>query len=302
LANRYDGLVVDLVLQPELSGLDVIRAVRAAGRAGAILVFTGHPSHKSAIEATQLGVPYLVKSEVKGPAIVDAVLNAIGAAAPANRPVFRTTPGPSPAVLDLVDTIDDVRARWSAADADAVRKHVRQRLAGVLASFDLTFLEFVAAAEGFRTLTDAAHDVAIVLPVVVQHLDTAARRSWTDVDPRVRRVVNQLQGAVQNWKAVDEAAAGKVAGVGIARLRELLSQEFSLSWPRTRWSIVLRRAVLELAATDEQVAQIAYAIGFVNAKRFNDVFAEYLGIAPTEYRQLLGGRVDSSAPEEKRKE
>jgi DNA-binding NarL/FixJ family response regulator/AraC-like DNA-binding protein len=304
LAHRYDAMVVDLLLQPEVSGLDVIRAVRAAGRSGAILVFTGRPSIESAVEATQLGATYLIKTEVKGAAIVQAVLEAIAAGAPAVRPLFRTTPGPSRTVLELARTVDELGARSSAIDADAaVRTRVRQELARVLARIDLTFLEFVAAAEAFRVLSDPAHDVAIVLPVAARHLDTAARRVWTDIDPRVRRLVDALQGAGHDWKAIDEAAAGKVASVTIKKLPELLRQGVGLSWPRTRWSVVLRRALLELAATDEQVAQIAYKLGFAHATRLNDALDEYLGATPTEYRQLLeGGGSEWSASEEKRKE
>lgn len=285
LAGRYDALLVDLVL-PDLPGLDVIRAVRDSGRSGAIVVFTGRPTVSSAIEATRFGVTYLVKGRLRGAAIVDAVLEAIAAAAPANRPLFRTAPGPSRVVLNLVHTLDAVRARWSVTE-EVVRKHVRQECARLLAWFDITFLEFVAAGKAYQVLNDNSLDVAVRLPVVGRHLEQAAQRSWADVDPRLRRVVDQLEAAGKNWKAVDEPTASGIAGVDDVALRRMLGQEIGLTFPRLRWSVVLRRVVLELAAGEEQVAQIAYLVGFSQPGALNEAFTSFFATTPTEYRRLM---------------
>lgn len=297
MTGLYDALVVDLLL-PDLPGLDLVRAVRGAGRSRATVLLTGCPTIPSAIEATQLGVPYLIKGECKGTALVDSVLDAI-AGSVSSRPLFRRTAGRSHAVMDVVRIISDVRPRCG-TNATAVRHDLRHRLGHLLAWFDLSFLEFVAAAEGFRRLNNDDYDLETVLAGAALRLDEAARRAWPSVDCRLRGVVDQLEDAGDNWQAVSELAASRTAGLLPAPFRELLSREFRLSWPRTRWSLTMRRVILELAAHDEQVAQIAYRVGFAHPSALNDTFAGFLGTSPTAYRRLM--ERSSSASEQKPKE
>jgi AraC-like DNA-binding protein len=49
----------------------------------------------------------------------------------------------------------------------------------------------------------------------------------------------------------------------------------------------MRRAIQMLAASDEQISQIAYAVGYEHASAFNHSFGTLFGISPRVYRRLI---------------
>jgi AraC-like DNA-binding protein len=65
---------------------------------------------------------------------------------------------------------------------------------------------------------------------------------------------------------------------------------FGLSIRQLRRAVIMRRAVQMLAASDEQVAQIAYAVGYEHPSAFNHSFASFFGVSPNSCRQLIGTR------------
>lgn len=61
LTNDYDGIVIDLTL-PDGHGVDVIKAVRSAGRRAPVLVFSGQTDSEEVIEALDAGADdYITK-------------------------------------------------------------------------------------------------------------------------------------------------------------------------------------------------------------------------------------------------
>jgi CheY-like chemotaxis protein/glycine cleavage system H lipoate-binding protein len=52
--TRYDVIITDLMM-PGLSGMDLLRTVKEKGQKTAVIMITGYPSIKSAVEATKLG-------------------------------------------------------------------------------------------------------------------------------------------------------------------------------------------------------------------------------------------------------
>jgi AraC-like DNA-binding protein len=51
----------------------------------------------------------------------------------------------------------------------------------------------------------------------------------------------------------------------------------------------VREAIRLLAETDEQVAQIAYAVGYQNPGELNRVFRHYFRCTPRQFRRILTG-------------
>jgi AraC-like DNA-binding protein len=71
----------------------------------------------------------------------------------------------------------------------------------------------------------------------------------------------------------------------------LLLRATGFTFRHWRWGFLLRPAVLSLAASHEQVAQIAYRCGYDSVPQFDRDFRRMLSVTPTEYREL--SRVDS---------
>ena len=62
-----------------------------------------------------------------------------------------------------------------------------------------------------------------------------------------------------------------------------------VGWPErlTAQAAVMRRGLLDVANTSEQVAQIAYRLGFDHHTVFTKHFHAFFGCSPTDFRKLL---------------
>jgi two-component system, OmpR family, alkaline phosphatase synthesis response regulator PhoP len=94
LANDLDVILSDIHL-PDQSGLDLLRWVRARAEPCQIIIFTGHPSVESAIEALRLGsIDYLTK-----PVTEAALTAALRRLQKIRRPPRETAPLPATSEL-----------------------------------------------------------------------------------------------------------------------------------------------------------------------------------------------------------
>lgn len=71
-ANSYHLLLVDLSL-PDQSGIDLIRDTREAEDPPSVIIITGHPSVKTAVEGMQLGARNYLTKPVSPSALVDSI-------------------------------------------------------------------------------------------------------------------------------------------------------------------------------------------------------------------------------------
>ncbi len=55
--------------------------------------------------------------------------------------------------------------------------------------------------------------------------------------------------------------------------------------------LAIKTSCVELGSSSEQVAQIAYALGYEHVAQFNREFQRLLSVTPTEFRRLLTVRV-----------
>jgi DNA-binding response OmpR family regulator len=94
IANDIDLVLSDIHLQDQ-SGLDLVRWVRARAEPCQIIIFTGHPTVDSAVQALRLGsADYLIK-----PIQEDALVAALERLEKRRRPSRGTTPLPATADL-----------------------------------------------------------------------------------------------------------------------------------------------------------------------------------------------------------
>ena len=138
-------------------------------------------------------------------------------------------------------------------------------------------------------------NIRVQIPYFLIHLlidlfDAASSRDWRRIHETVPRLVTLLTGSVKACLHMDEHVVARELGVVRDDLSTRVRQELGLSVAQLRHVILMRRAVQMLAATNEQVAQIAYAIGFEHPSPFNRGFAKLFGVSPRAFRKIVRAR------------
>ena len=200
--------------------------------------------------------------------------------------------GPSASVRRVIRRISEIASVAGGGDINAwpeVRSALRKDLARVAADPQLTLPEFSAVTEALRLISsDERAWPRLALQHVLDLLEAAARGDWTRVDETVRRLVMKVIAVGKGCLHVDEDVIAQALAVERDDLSTRLRRELGLSVSQFRRVIVMRRAVQMLAVSDEQVAQIAYAVGYEHPSAFNHGFASLFGLSPRTYRRLLG--------------
>ena len=68
------------------------------------------------------------------------------------------------------------------------------------------------------------------------------------------------------------------------------ADEMGQSWRDTLRRMRVIRAMELLAATDAQIADVAFQVGYGSLSGFNAAFREFAGCAPGDYRRSLAPR------------
>ena len=286
LAERgdHDAILLDQRL-PDAPDLEVLRRLRHGRARIPVVVLTGHHSVEAAIDALTLGITdYLVK-----PARNERILAALRIAVRVRscEPLLER---PS-IVLHTEVSLPLVSTLFNLPRAD--EGQLRTQLAWAVADEDLSFLERVAAVEAlvqvFAPATDAER-----LRQVDGWLRRGLGRRFSDLSPIVRTFVELITvDALRTLHRKTEALAAEV-GVSMGELSRLVRHELGVAPDRCRLIGHLGPALRELAHSTEQVAQIAYQVGYNLHTTFDNRFKELWGLAPRRYRELLTGLVDDA--------
>lgn len=160
----------------------------------------------------------------------------------------------------------------------------RQRLARLLVE-RLTFFEYMAAVNALRTAQPNLPAELVVSRV---------RRWFEDAQPGNERLTRTILAVVDladqrgaGWRLLtDDVVLGEI-GPEMAGLWPNVMRASGLTIQKCRKAVVVRRALLELAATTEQVAQIAYQIGYTHETSLDRHFSGLLGMSPSQFRKIL---------------
>jgi AraC family transcriptional regulator of adaptative response / DNA-3-methyladenine glycosylase II len=152
-------------------------------------------------------------------------------------------------------------------------------------SRNVTFFPSAAAAEvaGFRPCLRCRPETAPFCP------------AWIGSRAIVERAARLIaeEGALDGGGASVEALAERV-GVGPRHLTRLFSRHLGASPSQVARTVRVQRAKRLLDETDSAMTEIAMLAGFGSLRRFNAVFAEVYGRAPTEIRRTLTKGVPSA--------
>jgi ActR/RegA family two-component response regulator/AraC-like DNA-binding protein len=296
--RTHDVIVLDLQL-PRLPGLQVLRSLRSEGVMTPVLILTGFASVDSAFESAHLGAGrYLMKpisGEVVAAAVRALVEHGVGAAPFVESPAAR-----SASIVGLLRHLD-VLAGLADADPlahriEAGRAGLSRAIAHTLASRRLTFFEFVAGARALRYVQ--AHPevpVQAIVPIVRDSAEEAARPGGS-LDARVEQVLSRIDAASRARSPFSERALAADLRMSRNAIWRLLHRELGMTFRKCRQTVLMRRAVLALAHSDEHVRQIAFSLGYRDPAHFGHDFRGYFRSAPTEFRHLLAPSAARRSP------
>lgn len=275
-----------IVLDQRLPGsldLQVLRKLRQMGNTTPVIVHTGHGSLEAAIEALTLGaIDYLVK-----PTHTDRILASIRIAVRAGVCTVLTDPPSISIHRNAALALVSILLNLPRAD----EAQLRTQLAWAVADGDLSFAERVAAAEALSCVLQPPSDLAMrkQVDVCLRH---GLERPFEDLPETVRTFLKLITSeALRTWPLRMEALAGEV-GSPMAELSRLVRTELGTSPDRCRLIGHLAPALKELAHSAEQVAQIAYQLGYNLRTSFDNRFKGLWGLTPTRYRNVLSGALD----------
>lgn len=290
----YGVILLDLKLR-DAPGMDVLRAIRSAGITTPVIVITGHGSIDSALEAGRAGAAGFKSKPLRAADLLQTIRTVIRSPEREEPTgLFRQSQGegPSASVRRITGHLSHITGVIESRAINAwpnVRDALRKDVARALADPHLTLVEFLAVTEALRLICSEQHPwPRLALRHILDRLEAGPGPDWMSVDETIRRLVMSLVAAGKTCLHLNEDAITQGLGVDPEVLSTLLRRELGLSTSQLRRVIVMRRAVQMLAATDEQVAQIAYAIGFEHPSALNHGFANLFGLSPRTFRGLIG--------------
>jgi AraC-like DNA-binding protein len=275
-------IILDLRLG-ESWGLDALQDLRSAGVSAPVMILTAYGETESALQAGQLGAVAYHHKPLVGKNLLHAVRDAAATvSAPAPRPSSEL-PRPGGIVSRILDDIEHLGDDASLAG----------RLAQALADPTLTLFEFLALSTCLRTVRKGVSPS--LSPAARQLIGSAAQLRWEDVGDLVRRVVTTIEGAGNRWRFLRRDSVAADSGTDAATLRRVLHDSMGLTFQSLIRAIVFRRAIGGLAASEDDIRQVAYGLGYEHRTSFNRDFKEHFGMSPSELRALLaatGGVTD----------
>ena len=173
------------------------------------------------------------------------------------------------------------------------RKFANSRLSALVAA---AHAEMVAGFPSGRLFLDSVEQAMAVAPVkdrVVRHRPVQIYKGGLGA-ARLRRIKELVHAKMEDDLSLDEMAQS--VGLSTAHFARM----FRKSTGETPHQFVLRQRVAcakaMLRAPDARVLDVAVACGFKTQQHFAQVFRDFCGISPTEYRQDFLGYEGTCRP------
>jgi len=168
----------------------------------------------------------------------------------------------------------------------AYRKFADTRLGALVAAVNAEMVAGFPSGRLFLDSVEQAIAVALVNDHAVRHRPVQIYRGGLG-SARLRRIKELVHAKMEDDLSLDEMAQS--VGLSTAHFARM----FRKSTGETPHQFVLRqrleRAKAMLRAPDARVLDVAVACGFKTQQHFAQVFRDFWGVSPTEYRQDLVG-------------
>jgi DNA-binding response OmpR family regulator len=266
LTDAYDGIILDLRL-PDEPGLVVLERLIAAGVRAHVLILTGFGDAENATVAMKLGA----KDFKCKPLFAEDLL----AAATALTVSAQTTQNGSIAT-----------GRGAHLDLESARAPTDEDLAGAavaLTRLQISALEFVGLTHRFR---------GALVPRRPGRSKPAfgnspVRSLPIDGDATSDRLLLQsVSKCLEHGLLRSAAEVAHEIGIDPNRLGRILRDHTGAGYRECRRALRLRSGLREVAFTQEQIAQVAFTIGYDHAGQFDRDFRLSFGLTPRSFRAL----------------
>lgn len=124
-----------------------------------------------------------------------------------------------------------------------------------------------------------------VEPPIPSSLLCSSNRSY---NPILSQALEFLESSLEHGIQPTEAAVAEALGIHRTQLSRLLACTAHVGFCKLRRVVVARRALTLLLTTNENVSQIAYALGFDHPTQLAREFRHECGVTPSDIRRLYG--------------
>ena len=248
--------------------------------------------------ATELGASAFLPKPIDGDDLVRAVRSGIQTEpssgrklAPVSLPAVGRMKAPSQAMADIVAFVTEL----APTDVNPrVSSEIRQRLVGAVVAtivrLNLAVCELLACAEALRRVVTSGQQV-LPAELIEQALEALALQrppvTRQPYHPKVVEALARLASPDGTGLCMSEQNLGHEIGISGSRLGRLLDGQTGLTFREWRRGFRMRHAVLQLAAIEHDVYQIADSLGYKHASQFDDEFRDTFGLSPRALRTTL---------------
>jgi len=285
----------------DISGLDVLRQLRAGGSNIPFLLISGYNTVETTVEAMKLGAADVLSKPLDGDRAVEAVRAAIQAhehharldTTSATASVSEGYPGPESPLARIRHTVEMLAAGDASTEA-ARRTAVMTTLARGVLSRDLDLSQLLACAAALRAIAGekGAGSERLVMRHVLGALERGEAEHFAVPDERVRKAVDTLGAPDGSGLRLSEHGVGRAVGLSESHLGRLLVKHTRAGFRVLRRTLRMRRAAELLAESVEHIGEIGYRVGYDDETQFSREFREFFGLCPGRFRELCRSGTD----------
>lgn len=274
VARAFDLILLDLRL-PDLSGQEVLHELRRAGVAAPVAVISGFLTRDASAEATRLGAIACVNKPVFCEDITPLVRSVQRGTPPAVPPASTAASNEQQSgVAALVHAIEHSRHLTNASVA------ISRALLVALVDPTLSTMAYGICARAFRLLCAERDFTPAMLENIMMKASVGARGNCPTI---VARALADIERLAAFERSPERATVTELQPAAVRQRLKAWTGRSYRDWKRV---LRIRPALDLLVATDEQIAQIAYKLGYEHASQLDHDFGEVLGVSPKLFRSL----------------
>jgi DNA-binding response OmpR family regulator/AraC-like DNA-binding protein len=272
LRRPFDAILLDLGLKNE-SGLDVLDSLVSAPINAPVIVLTAFVEVESIVAAMKLGA---VNVQVKSSNVQDL--------ASAIRSAFARDGIPRPSRgMNCQSERNWLEAKSRQLPDSNNESEIVATLLTILPDQRLPLTSFFACAAAFRMATRSNEPSVGPVAARVFAILRAASSAPLPGHPKLRTALEELEKQAGARPRLFGATA---AGLSRAYFSHLLTVQTGRTPSEWRRGAVMQAAVRRLLRTQENVSQIAFALGYEHVSQFDRDFVGTFGVSPTRIRRL----------------
>jgi len=285
VAERFDLIVLDIRL-PDISGTEVLRLLRHNQVRSPVLVLTGFATVDSAGEAIRLGANDYRSKPLIGAELRAAILSvAEGGAATRRDAASMSDAEWFQNSLLWLDELGEGKTpnptRWLMDVGPRVYSALTMRDVGVPIIFGCALLLDIGAVSQDETLDVKIDSARRKIGRLARFYNPGSLRR------EVTATIAWLEAAGKGCLHIHESQVADAVQLDPAHVGRLVLQCTGLTFRQWRWGVLLRPALRPLLQTNEQIAQIAYQVGYADPTRFDRDFRRVFGMTPRALRMSI---------------